>query len=132
MRHLLRALVIAVACGLIPIALTAHQLKNPKLTNPVAADAASLAAGKQVYDRQCASCHGDHGKGDGPMGEEMNPGPGDLSGADWKHGSSDAEVFAVIRDGVKYTGMRAYGRKLTTHQMWDVVNYVRGFRPRTH
>ena len=127
MRHLHRALVIVAASGLIPIASSANQLKNP-----VAANATSVAAGKQVYERQCASCHGDHGKGDGQMGEELNPRPGDLSGPSWKHGSTDGEIFAVIRDGVKYTGMRAYGRKLTTHQMWDVVNYVRSLGPHTH
>ena len=127
MRHLQRALVIAAASSLIPIALTAYQLKNP-----VASDATSVAAGKQVYDRQCASCHGDHGKGDGQMGEELNPRPTDLSVAGWKHSATDAEIFAVIRDGVKYTGMRAYGRKLTAHQMWNVVNYVRSLGPHTH
>ena len=126
MRHLLRTLIIAVASCLVPIVLTAYQSKNP-----VAANATSVAAGKQVYDRQCASCHGDHGKGDGQMGEELNPRPTDLSVA-WKHSGTDAEIFAAIRDGVKYTGMRAYGRKLTTHQMWDVVNYVRSLGPHTH
>jgi len=31
----------------------------------------------------------------------------------------------VIRDGVKSTGMKPHARKMTAHQMWDVVNYVR-------
>jgi mono/diheme cytochrome c family protein len=96
-----------------------------KLKNPVAADATSIAAGKQLYDKQCAGCHGDTGKGDGSMGEELNPKPANLADADWKHGSSDGEIFTVIRDGVKNTGMKPYARKLTTHQIWDVVNYVR-------
>jgi mono/diheme cytochrome c family protein len=95
------------------------------LKNPVAADATSIAAGKQLYDKQCAGCHGDSGKGDGSMGEELNPKPANLADADWKHGSSDGEIFTVIRDGVKNTGMKPYSRKLTTHQIWDVVNYVR-------
>jgi len=96
-----------------------------KLNNPVAANATSIAAGKQIYDKQCAGCHGDAGKGDGAMGEELNPRPTNLADADWKHGSSDCEIFTVIRDGVKNTGMKPYARKLTTHQIWDVVNYVR-------
>src|SRR6478672_2443003 len=96
-----------------------------KLKNPVTADAMSIAAGKQLYDKQCAGCHGDTGKGDGSMGEELNPKPANLTDADWKHGSSDGEIFTVIRDGVKSTGMKPYARKLTTHQLWDVVNYVR-------
>jgi mono/diheme cytochrome c family protein len=31
----------------------------------------------------------------------------------------------VIRDGIKNTGMKPYARKMTTHQIWDLVNYVR-------
>ena len=37
-----------------------------KLNNPVAADAVSIADGRQTYDKQCAGCHGDSGKGDKP------------------------------------------------------------------
>jgi mono/diheme cytochrome c family protein len=130
MRLLRRTLLVVAASGVIPIALAAY---GPQaLKNPVAADARSIAAGKQVFDKQCASCHGDHGKGDGPMGEELNPRPADLSDADWKHGSTDGDIFTVVHDGVKNTGMRAFGHKMTAHQMWDVVNYVRSLGPHTH
>jgi mono/diheme cytochrome c family protein len=100
-----------------------------KLKNPVAANAASIAAGRTLYDKQCAGCHGDTGKGDGAMGEELNPKPADLTDADWKHGSTDGEIFTLIRDGAKGTGMKAYSRKLTPHQIWDVVNYIRSIGP---
>ena len=50
-------------------------------------------------------------KGDGAMGEELNPKPSNLADADWKHGSTDGEIFTVIRDGVKSTGMKAFSRK---------------------
>lgn len=102
-----------------------HHPEAAKLKNPIAADATSVAAGKQLYDKQCAGCHGDTGTGDGRMGEELNPKPANLADADWKHGSTDGEIFTVIRDGVKSTGMKPFARKLTTHQIWDVVNYVR-------
>src|SRR5213075_1256213 len=59
-----------------------------KLKNPVAADAKSIAAGKALYARHCAECHGDEGKGDGTMAEDMDPKPPNLTDADWKHGSS--------------------------------------------
>jgi mono/diheme cytochrome c family protein len=100
-----------------------------KLKNPVAANAASIAAGRTLYDKQCAGCHGETGKGDGAMGEELNPKPADLTDADWKHGSTDGEIFTLIRDGAKGTGMKAYSRKLTSHQIWDVVNYIRSIGP---
>lgn len=97
--------------------------------NPVPASTTSVRSGQAVYDRLCASCHGETGKGDGSMGEELTPRPADLTDAEWKHGSTDGEIYALIRSGVKGTGMKAYGRKLTTHQVWDVVNYIRSIGP---
>jgi mono/diheme cytochrome c family protein len=137
------ALVTVVLTATLPIALAAFgaQHEHPaggahqhpqaaKLKNPVAADAASIAAGEKLYDKQCAGCHGDTGKGDGTMGAELNPKPSNLADADWKHGPSDGEIFTVIRDGVKTTGMKPFAAKLTTHQLWDVVNYLRSIGPK--
>jgi mono/diheme cytochrome c family protein len=97
--------------------------------NPVTATPASIRSGHTVYNKLCASCHGETGTGNGSMGEELNPKPADLTDAEWKHGSTDGEIYALIRSGVKGTGMKAYGRKLTTHQVWDVVNYLRSIGP---
>ncbi len=103
-----------------------------KIKNPATADAASIAAGQALFVKHCSSCHGDTGKGDGMMGEELDPKPANLTDADWKHGSSDGEIFTVIRDGVKGTGMKTFSKKLTVHQIWDVVNYVRSIGPTSH
>jgi mono/diheme cytochrome c family protein len=100
-----------------------------KLKNPVTANATSIAAGQKVYAKLCAACHGDAGKGDGRMGEEMIPKPADLTDGDWKHGSSDGEIYTLIRNGARGTGMKAYSRKLTPHEIWDVVNYIRSIGP---
>ena len=140
------ALLIAALCAGVSTALTArtpqahehppeggahHHPQAAKIKNPVPPSAASIASGQQLYQKQCAGCHGDTGRGDGAMGEELNPKPSNLADADWKHGSTDGEIFTVIRDGVKSTGMKPFGRKMTTHQLWDVVNYVRSLRPKT-
>jgi mono/diheme cytochrome c family protein len=100
-----------------------------KMKNPVAADAKSIEAGKELYDKHCAGCHGDTGKGDGSMGAELNPKPPDLTDAEWKHGSTDGELYLVIRDGAKNTDMKPFAKKLTAHQIWDVINYVRSIGP---
>jgi mono/diheme cytochrome c family protein len=102
-----------------------HHPEAAKITSPVPANAASVAAGKKVYLKHCAECHGDAGKGDGEMGDELEPKPANLADSDWKHGSSDGEIFTVIRNGVKGTGMKAFSKKITVHQAWDVINYVR-------
>ncbi|HKS57363.1 MAG TPA: cytochrome c [Steroidobacteraceae bacterium] len=108
----------------------AHQHPDAaKQKNPVAADAASIAAGKTVYEKNCSNCHGQTGVDDGKMGAELNPKPSNLSDADWKHGASDGEIFAVIKEGVKGTAMKSYNSKLTPRQMWDTINYVRSLGP---
>jgi mono/diheme cytochrome c family protein len=104
----------------------AAALKNPVKTSP-----ASIAAGKKLYDTQCATCHGATGKGDGRMAVMMpEPKPSDLSDATWKHGSTDGEIFTLIRDGSKGTGMRGYAARMKTQDIWNVVNYLRTLAPK--
>ena len=94
------------------------------MKNPVAMTPESIAAGQKVFAQNCASCHGESGKGDGKMGAELKPPPANLVDAELKHGSSDGEIFTVIRDGVQKTAMKSFKSKLTTDQIWQVVNYV--------
>ena len=102
-----------------------------KMKNPVAASASSIAAGKKLYDAQCASCHGAAGKGDGKAGAMLKPVPSDLTDGEWKHGRTDGEIFTVIRDGARQTGMRAYGSRIPANDIWNLVNYVRSLTPKT-
>jgi cbb3-type cytochrome c oxidase subunit III len=108
----------------------AHQHPEAaKLKNPVASNAESIAAGQKLYAKNCASCHGESGKGDGKMGAQLKPLPSNLTDAEWKHGSTDGEIFTVLRDGIKTTPMKSFKSKMTEHELWDVVNYVRSLGP---
>jgi mono/diheme cytochrome c family protein len=100
-----------------------------KIQNPVPAEEASIAAGKKLYADHCAECHGETGKGDGPRAPYATPTPPSLVDAEWKHGSTDGEIFTVIHDGVKDTDMAPFSEKMTTHQIWDAVNYLRSIGP---
>ncbi len=101
-----------------------------KIVNPVPATDESSAAGKALFTKNCAECHGDSGKGDGEMADMYDPRPANLTDAEWKHGSSDGEIFTVIKNGVKGTDMKPFAKKLTTDQIWNLVNYIRSIGPK--
>jgi mono/diheme cytochrome c family protein len=100
---------------------------NPEaatITNPVAADAASIATGKQVYTRYCAVCHGSNAEGG--SGSDISPPAPDLTDKDWKRGSTDGEIFSVIKNGVPPDlAMEPWGDRIKDPDIWNVVNYIR-------
>jgi mono/diheme cytochrome c family protein len=101
-----------------------------KMENPVPSDASSIAAGKKAFADYCAACHGDAGKGDGPMAAFTgDPLPSDLTDAESKHGSSDGEIFVVIRDGIEGTGMKDF-KDMKPTEIWHIVNYVKTLAPK--
>jgi mono/diheme cytochrome c family protein len=95
-----------------------------KIRNPVAATPESIAAGQQLYQRNCASCHGRNGQG-GP-GNDLIPAAPSLLGDAWSHGSTDGEIFTNIRSGVAPDfNMVPFKDKLKDDEIWHVVNYIR-------
>ena len=92
--------------------------------NPVAASAESIADGKRLYLRHCASCHGTNAEGG--AGNDLIPAAPDLTDSEWKHGSSDGEIFSVIKNGVPpELNMIPFGDQLKDAEIWNVVNYLR-------
>jgi mono/diheme cytochrome c family protein len=112
-----------------PATVAAQSEDAARMTNPVASTPASIAAGKALFDKQCVSCHGPTGKGDGKSAAQLNPKPSDLTDATWNHGSSDGEIFTLIKDGSKNTAMRGFASRMTPQEMWNVVNYLRTLSP---
>ncbi len=95
-----------------------------RLKNPVAASAASVAEGKRLYQRHCASCHGSNGEG-GP-GNDLIPAAPDLTDKEWKHGSTDGDIFSAIKSGIPPDfNMIPFADQLSDTDIWNVVNYVR-------
>jgi mono/diheme cytochrome c family protein len=99
------------------------------LKNPVPATAESVSNGAALFTKQCVTCHGTSGKGDGSMAAKLKSKPSDLTDAEWTHGPSDGEIFTLIRDGAKNAGMKAFRGALSDRQMWDLVNYIRSLAP---
>jgi mono/diheme cytochrome c family protein len=95
--------------------------------NPVSPDANSVAAGKTVYIKECLSCHGSTGKGDGSAAKDLTKSPGDLSNPKmWEQ--TDGALFWKITTGK--SPMATYEKLLTEQQRWNVVNYTRTLAPR--
>jgi len=92
------------------------------LRSPIRGDAATIAAGKEIYAQNCAVCHGTGGKGDGPSAVALNPKPFDLTVHARLH--SEGELFWWISNGIQGTGMPAW-TGLSDLQKWQVVQYIR-------
>ena len=99
-----------------------------KLKNPLPSDEPSIEEGRKLYLRHCASCHGPSGKGDGSMALAGGT-PANLTDETWDHGSSDGEIFVVIRDGTS-SDMEPYKDRLAEKQIWQLVNYIRSLGPK--
>lgn len=105
-----------------------RNLEAQKLKNPEPANDESVEAGKKLYQRHCASCHGPQGKGDGSLALAGGT-PSDLTDETWDFGSTDGEIFVAIRDGVS-ADMLAYKDKMTDKQIWQTVHYLRSIGPK--
>lgn len=105
-----------------------HNPEAAKLRNPETKNTESVEAGKKLYQRYCASCHGPGGKGDGGMSLSGGT-PSDLTDDAWDYGSTDGEIFVAIRDGVS-ADMLAYKEKLNEKQIWQIVNFIRSIGPK--
>jgi len=104
-----------------------------KVKNPVASSPDSTAAGKKVYDLNCAGCHGPKAEGAEKSGivisvieDQGGKQPPDLTDAQWDHGSTDGEIFAVVKKGVgPQFFMAPWDGRISDTDIWNVVNYIR-------
>jgi mono/diheme cytochrome c family protein len=133
MRRISTVLIPALACvALMSVAAVAQNVGgNPegkKLKNPTNPTANTLKAGLTLYQKNCRFCHGTDAKGNGPMAPEGTH-PPDLTDDKWDRGSSDGEIFLVIRDGAgpKFD-MKGYKNKLTETDIWSIVSFLRSLQ----
>lgn len=79
--------------------------------------------GEELYKRQCAACHGDAGKGNGPAAMALSPKPKDLTNPERMNQFGDEELLEIITNG-KGT-MPAFGALLRSDELKEVMAYVR-------
>lgn len=101
------------------------QAKARNLQNPVPTTPAAIAAGSQIYQKHCQSCHGAHGDGKGEKAPELSTAPGDFTDAAKMSGLKDGELYWEITRGRH--PMPAFEKKLTEQERWEAVDYIRTF-----
>lgn len=106
-----------------------HTGPSQQAVNPIPANTQSIDAGRELYQKECVSCHGPAGFGDGPQAKTLNPPPADLRAHVPLHG--DGQIFAFISGGFPGSAMPAFSGRLTDTQMWNLVNYLRSLTQTT-
>lgn len=90
---------------------------------------ASAADVKENWDKECAKCHGQDGKGDTKMGKKLEI--KDFADAKYQDSLKDDAMAKAIKEGVKKdekTRMKAYGETLSDAEIKDLVAFVRKFK----
>jgi mono/diheme cytochrome c family protein len=96
-----------------------------RLKNPLPPSEPTLKAARRIYLDECAQCHGEHGKGDGPEAMMHSTAPADLTDAGRMNTVTDGEIFYQISEGRK--PMPSFKKRLTEEERWGLVLFVRSF-----
>jgi mono/diheme cytochrome c family protein len=94
-----------------------EDMQVPRLDNP-----RLFLAGMVRYHELCVSCHGAPGVKVSATGQGLNPYPPELAG---EGGDEPAELFWVVKNGIKMTGMPAYGVTYGDEEIWEIVAFLK-------
>jgi mono/diheme cytochrome c family protein len=97
--------------------------------NPLAESDEALWMGLEHFAKYCALCHANDGSGQKtPLGQGLYPKPPDMR-AEATQGLTDGELFYIIENGVRFTGMPAFGTgkedPAGAAQVWQLVRFIR-------
>jgi mono/diheme cytochrome c family protein len=131
--------VIITACAFVLATLVSLHAQNPggspegkKMKNPVASNAASIEAGKTLYNQRCKFCHGEDLKGAAATAPKtLTTIPSNLIDAKWDRGSTDGEIFLVLKEGAGPKFEMKGVKGVSDDDLWKIVNYVRSAGPKT-
>ena len=92
------------------------------LVNPIRKSPESLARGRQLYERHCLVCHGERGRGNGPVGLQFVPQPMELN-LDYVQLQPDGQIFYTISHGS--IAMPFYRQAIAAEDRWHLVNFIK-------
>lgn len=101
---------------------------------PPRATEALVVTGRELYAKaQCAECHGETGKGDGPSAGQLRDDgelpirPTDFTRGQFKGGSAVSDIFRTMTTGLDGTPMPSFGETLSDDERWAISYYVLSF-----
>jgi mono/diheme cytochrome c family protein len=98
----------------------AREMKNPFPANPEI-----LIEARRHFADHCASCHGNDGGGNTEIGQHLYPPAPDMSLPETQN-LTDGELYYIIENGVRFTGMPAWGAGGTSDRdTWHLVLFIR-------
>lgn len=95
-----------------------------EVQNPYPLTAESLPATREHWLAHCATCHGLDGSGNTVIGRNLYPKAPDMRDATTQ-GLSDGELYYIITNGVRFTGMPAWGGEDSPEEIWQLVSFIR-------
>lgn len=112
------------------VAATARRLAVPssyrRIHNPLPPSPENIRAGMEHFADHCAVCHANDGGADTLFGRNMYPKPPDMRKAETQN-KTDGELYYTIQNGVRLSGMPAFGEEHETGEMdtWKLVLFIR-------
>jgi mono/diheme cytochrome c family protein len=98
-------------------------LEAGKKANPLPETDEVVSQGQEVFLGSCAQCHAADARGDTNIGRHMDPPAMDLTSAHVQHWS-DAELFWIIQNGVRLTGMPAWRSSISENDTWKLAHFI--------
>jgi mono/diheme cytochrome c family protein len=98
-------------------------LKAGNMKNPLPETDEVLSQGQQAFLGSCALCHGADGRGGTSIGSHMDPPAMDLTSAHVQHWS-DGELFWIIQNGVRLTGMPSWKSSVSDDDTWKLARFI--------
>jgi mono/diheme cytochrome c family protein len=92
--------------------------------NPFAATSEVLSEGRSHFADHCATCHGNDGSGKTEIGQNLYPKPPDMRQRETQN-LTDGEIYYIIHNGIRLTGMPAWGEPGKDDDSWKLVLFIR-------
>lgn len=108
-----------------PAAQKVAELDMSTVKEPWVSTPEIVAHGKQLFQTNCAMCHGAEGKGDGAAGAGLNPKPRNLVEGKWKKGGTSLGLFDVLQNGIAGGSMASWKASIKKNDRWALVAFIR-------